>query len=53
LIVQDTVGNEVGYRLRATCSVTHIDLTARDYQPLWGGNARIPVRRAAQNSARG
>jgi hypothetical protein len=52
LIVQDTVGNEVGYKLKATCSWTHIDLTSRDYQPLWGGNARIPVRRAAQNSAR-
>lgn len=39
LIVQDTVGNEVGYRLKATCSWTHIDLTSRNTQPLWGGNA--------------
>jgi hypothetical protein len=52
LIVQDTVGNEVGYKLKATCTWTHIDLTARDYQPLWGGTARTPERRAAQNSAR-
>ena len=35
LIVQDTVGNEVGYKLKATCSWTHIDLTSRDRQPLW------------------
>jgi hypothetical protein len=34
LIVQDTVGNEVGYKLKATCSWTHIDLTSRDHQPL-------------------
>jgi hypothetical protein len=33
--VQDTVGNEVGYKLKASCSWTHIDLTSRDYQTLW------------------
>jgi hypothetical protein len=53
LIAQDTAGNEVVYKLKATCTWTHIDLTARDYQPLWGGTARTPVRRAAQNSGRG
>ena len=52
LIVQGTVGNEVGFKLKATCSFSHIDLTSRDYQPLWGGNARIQVSRAAQNTAR-
>jgi len=52
LIVQDTVGNEVGYKLRATCSWNHIDLTARDCQPLWGENLRIPERRAEQNNSR-
>lgn len=52
LLVQDTVGNEVLYRLKATCSWTHIDLTARDCQPLWGGNGRISERRATQNSPR-
>jgi hypothetical protein len=39
LIVQDTVGNEAGYRLKATCTWTHINLTSRNAQPLWGGNA--------------
>jgi hypothetical protein len=34
LLVQDTAGNEVTYRLRATCNWTHIDLTSREYQPL-------------------
>ena len=34
LIGQDTVGNEVGYRLKATCSWTHVDLTSPEYQPL-------------------
>lgn len=53
LVVQDTVGNEVLYRLKATCSQTYIDLTARDRQPLLGWCARIPERRAAQNNARG
>jgi len=51
LIIQGTVGNEVGYRLKATCSWIHFDLTSRDCQPVWGGNGRIPLRRAAQNSA--
>jgi hypothetical protein len=53
LIVQETVGNEVGYKLKATCSWTHIDLTAPGYQPLSGRSDRIPVRRAARNNARG
>jgi hypothetical protein len=35
LIVQNTVGNEVLYKLKATCTWTHVDLTARDCQPLW------------------
>lgn len=52
LIAEDTAGNEVGYKLKATCSWTHVDLTSRDYQPLWGGNARIPERRAGRNTAR-
>jgi hypothetical protein len=34
LIVQETVGNEALYRLKATCSWTHIDLTSPDCQPL-------------------
>ena len=34
LIVQDTAGNEVLYRLRATFSWVHIDLTSLDSQPL-------------------
>ena len=53
LVVQDTVGNEVGYKLKATCSWTHIDLNARDCQPLWGGSPRLPERREAQNRSRG
>lgn len=53
LIIQDTVGNEVLYRLKATCSQTYIDLTARDRQPLSGWNARIPERHAARSTARG
>jgi hypothetical protein len=32
LIVQDTVGNEVGYKLRATCNQSYIDLTSPDHQ---------------------
>jgi hypothetical protein len=40
LIVQDTAGNEVGFRLRGTFDWTHIDLNARDCQPLWGGRER-------------
>jgi hypothetical protein len=39
LIAQNTVGNEVGYRLKASVVWSHIDLTAREAQPLWGGNA--------------
>jgi hypothetical protein len=34
LIVQDTAGNEAGYRLKATCSWSHINLSAPDRQPL-------------------
>jgi len=34
LIVQKTVGNEALYRLKATCSWTHIDLTSPNCQPL-------------------
>jgi hypothetical protein len=34
LIVQDTAGNEVLYRLRATINWTHIDFTSPDFQPL-------------------
>jgi hypothetical protein len=50
LIVHGTTGNEVGYQLKATCSQTYIDLTARDRQPLWGGNGRNPERPATQNT---
>jgi hypothetical protein len=53
LIVQDTVGNEGVYRLRATCSRTYTDLTARDRQPLSGWRARIPEDRAAPSTPRG
>lgn len=35
LVVTETVSNEVGYQLRANCHWTHLDLTARDFQPLW------------------
>jgi hypothetical protein len=52
LIVRDTVGNEVGYRLRATCSGTYIDLTARDRQPVSGWSARIQEDRVARSIAR-
>ncbi len=34
LIAQKTVGNEVGYQLKARCDWTHIDLTSRNAQPL-------------------
>ena len=50
LTAQDTVGNEVGYKLKATCSWSHIDLTASDCQPLWGGSGRNPVQGAAPSS---
>jgi hypothetical protein len=53
LIVQDTVGNEVLYRLRATCSATYIDLTARDRQPLSGRSARTQEDRVARSTVRG
>ena len=33
-----TVGNEVGYQLRANCDWAHLDLTTQESQPLWGGN---------------
>lgn len=53
LMVQDTAGNEVCLRLKATCNWSHIDLTAPDCQPLLGRNVRIPERRAVRHSARG
>jgi hypothetical protein len=34
LIVEGTVGNEVGYQLRASCTWTHVDLTSAEAQPL-------------------
>lgn len=30
LIAQETVGNEVGYQLKASCSWTHVDLNSRN-----------------------
>jgi hypothetical protein len=42
LIVQDTVGNEVGYQLKASCTWTHVDLISRNNQVLWGRNAGHP-----------
>jgi len=53
LLVQETVGNEVLYKLKATCSWTHIDLTARDCQPLSGWSARTQEDRAARSTMRG
>lgn len=35
LVVTETVSNEVGYLLRATCRWTHLDLTAHDSQRFW------------------
>ena len=52
LLAQKTVGNEVLYRLKATCSWAHTDLTGDDYQPLRGGNVRISERRAEQSNPR-
>ena len=34
LMVMATAGNEVGYKLKATCTRTYIDLTSPDFQPL-------------------
>jgi len=34
LIQQETVGNEVGYQLKATCDVVHADLALRDNEPV-------------------
>jgi hypothetical protein len=34
LISRKTVGNEVGYQLKASCDWTHIDLTSSNCQPL-------------------
>jgi hypothetical protein len=48
--VQDTVGNEVGYKLKATVSWTHIDLTAHDYHPLLGRNGRVLERYVTRNT---
>lgn len=39
LIEKKTVGNEVGYQLRANCDWVHLDLATRESQPLLGGNA--------------
>jgi hypothetical protein len=36
LIVQETVGNESGYQLKATCSWAHINLNSRESRPLSG-----------------
>ncbi len=35
LVINETMSNEVGYQLRATCRWTHIDLTARNPQRVW------------------
>ena len=50
LVGQDTTGNEVCFRLKATCSWSHIDFTAPGCQPLWGREGRIPVPGAAPSS---
>lgn len=50
LVRQDTAGNEVCFRLKATCSWSHIDLTAPECLPLWGGTGRIPAPGAAPSS---
>lgn len=52
LLAQETVGNEVLYKLKATCSWAHIDLTGHDYQPLRGGNVRTSGSRAEQSNPR-
>jgi hypothetical protein len=38
LIEKKTVGNEVGYQLRANVDWVHLDLATQESQPLWGGN---------------
>ena len=38
LIERKTVGNEVGYQMRAGFDWVHVDLTTHESQPLWGGN---------------
>jgi hypothetical protein len=45
LIAKRTVGNEVGYQLKASCTWLHLDLTSQNSQPLWGGDGgrREPV----------
>lgn len=50
LLVKETVSNEVQYQLRASFTWSHLDLTARDVQPLWGGKARGREPRAARSS---
>lgn len=35
-----TVGNEVGYQLKAHCDWVHLDLATRESLPLLGGNGR-------------
>ena len=51
VLIAQTIGNGISFRLKATCSWVHIDLTSPKCQPLRGGNGRIPVRPAAQNNA--
>jgi len=51
LVVEQTVSNEVQYRLRATFRWTHLDLTSRDSQPLWGERKRFLEDRAVRNIA--
>ena len=38
LVSRQTVGNELGYQLKANCDWLHIDLTSQNSQPLWAGN---------------
>lgn len=40
LTSRSTVGNEVGYQLRASCDWVHIDLTTQENQPLLGANGK-------------
>lgn len=38
LLEMKTVGNELGYLLKAECAWGHLDLTTQESQPLWGGS---------------
>jgi hypothetical protein len=42
LISRKTVGNEIGYQLKASCEWIHIDITSGKCQPLWGAHGRRP-----------